>query len=327
MSEEVAAKQFERSITIPKPETQKVEFYWLTLSIEKEADEEKAKGRALMRQLREILHNKAEEKLLVKNILEISTISNERIGRNLSSIYLKVDLSKILNEQQLQRLNKELQRLQIEDEKEAKKVTNLPVEIVFQCSKVFSSNFSQQLEVSSNSSQQIPMFDLRSGNWSNKLGEIGNWSSWLAEILKQIREQKRVSPFKFRKLIKSKVRGQPMSKAKRGKDEPKEVVKLTEFNLFGDIWPLEPKTAFYDWLYINALLQNRGLADELLKYDAFTDIYFTRNRFNCQAYSAAFFVLLKKTGKISNADRISREEFEKIIESFGGEYYVYKGIR
>ena len=37
---------------------------------------------------------------------------------------------------------------------------------------------------------------------------------------------------------------------------------------------LNPKTIFYDWLYINAVLENPLLAAELLKYNAFTDIEF-----------------------------------------------------
>lgn len=66
--------------------------------------------------------------------------------------------------------------------------------------------------------------------------------------------------------------------------------RLVGFNLYGETWPLEPKTAFYDWLYINTLAKNEHLADELNRFDAFTDIEFNPGKaINCQAYSVALF--------------------------------------
>lgn len=66
--------------------------------------------------------------------------------------------------------------------------------------------------------------------------------------------------------------------------------RLVGFNLFGDKWPLEPKTAFYDWVYINTLAKNEYLAEQLYQYDAFTDIEFNPSKsINCQAYSVALF--------------------------------------
>ncbi|MDO5769696.1 MAG: hypothetical protein Q4P13_09335 [Psychrobacter sp.] len=60
-------------------------------------------------------------------------------------------------------------------------------------------------------------------------------------------------------------------------------------------WDLTPLTAFYDWLYVNALNQNPQLHDELLQYQAFTDIEFNpKKSVNCQAYSIAMFVALAK---------------------------------
>lgn len=58
-------------------------------------------------------------------------------------------------------------------------------------------------------------------------------------------------------------------------------------------WELEPKSAFYDWLYLNALLQNHKLSEHLIEYNGFTDIEFNpRKQINCQARSAALFVSL-----------------------------------
>lgn len=66
--------------------------------------------------------------------------------------------------------------------------------------------------------------------------------------------------------------------------------RLIQFNLFGDNWPLEPKTAFYDWIYINTLAKNEHLTEQLSAYDAFTDIEFNPTKsINCQAYSVALF--------------------------------------
>lgn len=63
-------------------------------------------------------------------------------------------------------------------------------------------------------------------------------------------------------------------------------------------WPLQPVTAFYDWLYLTALKSAPDLASQLLEYDGFSDIEFNPNRSrNCQATSAALFVSLVKRGE------------------------------
>ena len=68
-----------------------------------------------------------------------------------------------------------------------------------------------------------------------------------------------------------------------------------KFQFKGTEWALEPMTAFYDWLYINALNQNSAFHEQLMNYDAFTDIEFNHNKsINCQAYSVAMFVALAK---------------------------------
>lgn len=73
--------------------------------------------------------------------------------------------------------------------------------------------------------------------------------------------------------------------------------KLTEFNMNNTKWSLTPKTMFYDFLYISALLQNKKLTQEIIKYDIFTDIEFNPQKsLNCQARSVAIFVSLYKKG-------------------------------
>lgn len=68
---------------------------------------------------------------------------------------------------------------------------------------------------------------------------------------------------------------------------------LVGFSLAGQRWPTKPITAFYDWIYLNALDQNRQLASDLLQYSAFTDISFNPKRsLNCQARAAALYAAL-----------------------------------
>ena len=69
---------------------------------------------------------------------------------------------------------------------------------------------------------------------------------------------------------------------------------LRAFRLAGEDWPLEPQTLFYDWLYLNALRQNRDLAGSLTRHKGFTDIAFNpKKSINCQAASAALYCFLE----------------------------------
>ena len=84
--------------------------------------------------------------------------------------------------------------------------------------------------------------------------------------------------------------------------EKSEGHRLVAFEFDGVRWDLEPKTAFYDWLYIHALLENPQLAEEVKEYDAFTDIEFNPNRqINCQAAAAALYISLCRTGRLKKA--------------------------
>lgn len=83
----------------------------------------------------------------------------------------------------------------------------------------------------------------------------------------------------------------------KGDDRLKKSGKIIGFNFLGNIWPIEPKTAFYDWLYLFALVQNKQLSDGLFKYKGFSDIAFNpKKSISCQAQSAAIFVSLHKRG-------------------------------
>ncbi|SFO94377.1 DarT1-associated NADAR antitoxin family protein [Qipengyuania nanhaisediminis] len=78
--------------------------------------------------------------------------------------------------------------------------------------------------------------------------------------------------------------------------------RLTKFSFFKEDWPLEPKTAFYDWLYINALLKNPNLARKVTDIDGFTDIEFNPDRsINCQARAVALYCALYHNDKLEEA--------------------------
>lgn len=84
---------------------------------------------------------------------------------------------------------------------------------------------------------------------------------------------------------------------------------LIKFKFCNEDWPNLPRTAFYDWLYIQALLENPDLGKQVLGYDTFTDIEFNPARsFNCQARSAAMFKALM-AAKIEVSTLRKKDEF------------------
>jgi hypothetical protein len=89
--------------------------------------------------------------------------------------------------------------------------------------------------------------------------------------------------------------------------------RLIGFRFFGTDWGLEPQTAFYDWLYINALKKQPSITEQLLNYSAFTDIEFNPERsINCQAYSVALYTSLRKRGLLEEA-MSSKEAFLRTV--------------
>lgn len=89
--------------------------------------------------------------------------------------------------------------------------------------------------------------------------------------------------------------------------------RLVGFQFFGEVWELNPLTAFYDWLYINALKKQSSLVEGLLRYAAFTDIEFNPGRsVNCQAYSVALFLSLRRRNLLDEATS-SKASFLRIV--------------
>ncbi len=90
---------------------------------------------------------------------------------------------------------------------------------------------------------------------------------------------------------------------------------LTGFDFQGEPFPREPKTFFYDWIYINALSADEWLSEKIEQYKGFTDIEFNPQKsINCQAYSAAAYVSLVKNNLLKEA-LDSKEAFKDILET------------
>lgn len=80
--------------------------------------------------------------------------------------------------------------------------------------------------------------------------------------------------------------------------------RLIAFEFQGRRFPLEPKTAFYDWLYLGAIFPHRDWLSRLNKFVGFTDIEFNPNRsINCQARSVALFFSLLSRHRLEDAMR------------------------
>lgn len=89
--------------------------------------------------------------------------------------------------------------------------------------------------------------------------------------------------------------------------------RLIGYMLGTQIFPSEPQSLFYDYLYIKALMENKELADVLQYYDGFTDIEFNPNKsINCQARAAARYVGLVKS-KMLDQVIISPEKFRELF--------------
>lgn len=85
---------------------------------------------------------------------------------------------------------------------------------------------------------------------------------------------------------------------------------LRAFRFEGRDYPLIPRTAFYNWLYVNALLENPELGQALLEYDGFTDIEFNPDRsLNCQAEAAALYVALARKELLEEC-----RDFDRFLE-------------
>jgi uncharacterized protein DUF6977 len=96
--------------------------------------------------------------------------------------------------------------------------------------------------------------------------------------------------------------------------------RLIAFDFLGERFPLTPKTAFYDWLYVTSLTPQREIMfGRIEKYAGFTDIEFNPEKsINCQAHSCALFVSLIKNSLLEAAVR-SPDAFIAVLSKVKGE--------
>jgi hypothetical protein len=92
--------------------------------------------------------------------------------------------------------------------------------------------------------------------------------------------------------------------------------RLVGFQFENMNFPLEPKTAFYDWLYISSIFPHREWLARLGRYAGFTDIEFNPERsINCQARSCALFVALRSKNLLEEAAQ-SSQAFIEVISNY-----------
>ena len=92
------------------------------------------------------------------------------------------------------------------------------------------------------------------------------------------------------------------SRAAKSDRRLRESGKLVGFKYFEHEFPLEPKTYFYDWLYASTLCRHDKLVEQVMMFDAFTDIEHNPERaINCQARTVAKVVGLARAGLLADA--------------------------
>lgn len=97
----------------------------------------------------------------------------------------------------------------------------------------------------------------------------------------------------------------------------KESGNLIAFKFFNKEFPLIPRTYFYDWVYINALVQHEEYVEAIRKYDGFSDIEFNpKKSINCQAHAVALYRSLQLNGKLD----IALESPESFLDICGPHY-------
>jgi hypothetical protein len=93
--------------------------------------------------------------------------------------------------------------------------------------------------------------------------------------------------------------------------------KLIGFNLEGVDYPMEPKTVFYDYLYLMGLIENYGQDLDLSEYEYFTDVQAVINIDACQARTVCEYKLLKEQGLLDKIKDFSNfDDFVKWHKMF-----------
>lgn len=90
---------------------------------------------------------------------------------------------------------------------------------------------------------------------------------------------------------------------------------IVGFKFEGFEFPIEPRTAFYDWLYLRALSTHKEHLDALGRFAAFSDVEFNPGKsINCQARSCALFVSMERKGILGDVLRSPSEFIAAVAE-------------
>lgn len=85
-------------------------------------------------------------------------------------------------------------------------------------------------------------------------------------------------------------------------------------------FPLEPRSMFYDYIYIKALNQVKTTSATLANFDIFTDIEFNeKKQINCQARSCAIYSYLLKSNSM-DFHLSSMENFVKLYPNYPSQF-------
>ena len=87
---------------------------------------------------------------------------------------------------------------------------------------------------------------------------------------------------------------------------------LVNFNYNGEMFEISPRTMFYDYIYISALLQSDIDITKIARYDIFTDIEFNeKKQYNCQARACAIYAYMLRNGSVEYY-MSSKEKFKEL---------------
>jgi hypothetical protein len=91
-------------------------------------------------------------------------------------------------------------------------------------------------------------------------------------------------------------------------------------------FPTEPKTVFYDWLYINTILDHKEwIKNRVDPYSGYTDIEFNPSKsVNCQARSFALFISLMRKGLLDSSIR-SPQNFISLVKKYARRSEAVRG--
>ena len=94
---------------------------------------------------------------------------------------------------------------------------------------------------------------------------------------------------------------------------------LIGFKYKNEIFDLIPRTMFYDYIYISALMQSNIDISDIANYDIFTDIEFNEKKaYNCQARACAIYAYMLRNGKVDYY-MSSKEKFKELYSTQTGE--------